>query len=389
METEGILEELKQDFKRSINFLIFEQNILKIETPFQIEDIKQLRQEKIQEEIQSQNKSFFAQKQGLIEIKNVRDGFVMNKQGKHFVYLDTLNFNEMFKEFCFSSLFIKKESILALQEIRYCCHQLRNKSFFQLKGDKKVKRLDEFKTIQESSISSMIKFLKVNWINQLINIIKEHFKSVGKGWFNMNETNKLTYEFGKLKRFLTVVRLMMQDSLKELLQTSLREFFEFFKTSLPNRVEIMSDFQVENYYEENQNKLPLLQIDMIQVANKNEFNYLSKSEKIKADIVSLIEKVTEELQKIPDLEPKILDKLHKAKKNESYVLTPNLPKEKPQTPNPKAIPKRYPDENLWLWDLYQEFQSMFELPLNSIERYREVFSKHERILDIKPEDIIE
>lgn len=55
----------------------------------------------------------------------------------------------------------------------------------------------------------MIKFLKVNWVNQLIQIIKDHFKDVGKGWFNMNETNRLTYEFGKLKRFLTVVRLMM------------------------------------------------------------------------------------------------------------------------------------------------------------------------------------
>jgi len=27
------------------------------------------------------------------------------------------------------------------------------------------------------------------------------------------------------------------------------------------------------------------------------------------------------------LEPKVLDKLHKAKKNETYVLTPVLPKE--------------------------------------------------------------
>lgn len=72
-----------------------------------------------------------------------------------------------------------------------------------------VKRLDEFKTIQESSISSLIKYLKINWVNDLINIIKEHFKDVGKGWFNMKETNRLTYEFGKLKRFLTFVRLIM------------------------------------------------------------------------------------------------------------------------------------------------------------------------------------
>lgn len=32
---------------------------------------------------------------------------------------------------------------------------------------------------------------------------------VGKGWFNMQQTSKITYDFGKLKRFLTAVRLMM------------------------------------------------------------------------------------------------------------------------------------------------------------------------------------
>lgn len=76
----------------------------------------------------------------------------------------------------------------------------------------------------------------------MIKIIKDHFKDIGKGWFNMNETNKLTYEFGKLKRFLTVVRLMMQDTLKELLKNNLLMFFDFFKNSLPKDVEIISDY---------------------------------------------------------------------------------------------------------------------------------------------------
>jgi dynein heavy chain len=51
--------------------------------------------------------------------------------------------------------------------------------------------------------------LKGTWITQMVSVIKEQFKDVGKGWFNMKETSKITYDFGKLKRFLTVVRLMM------------------------------------------------------------------------------------------------------------------------------------------------------------------------------------
>ena len=44
---------------------------------------------------------------------------------------------------------------------------------------------------------------------RLEKIIKGSFKDVGKGWFNINESSKETYEYGKLKKFLTLVNFMM------------------------------------------------------------------------------------------------------------------------------------------------------------------------------------
>jgi dynein heavy chain len=55
----------------------------------------------------------------------------------------------------------------------------------------------------------MVYHLKGSWVSELIKIIKNNLSAVGKGWFNMKETSKITYDFGKLKRFLTLVRLMM------------------------------------------------------------------------------------------------------------------------------------------------------------------------------------
>jgi dynein heavy chain len=72
--------------------------------------------------------------------------------------------------------------------------------------------LEEFKHVQESIISQVLYHLKGQWIQELCRIIRTNFSGVGKGWFNMKETSKITYDFGKLKRFLTVVRLMMQDT---------------------------------------------------------------------------------------------------------------------------------------------------------------------------------
>ena len=106
--------------------------------------------------------------------------------------------------------------------------------------------MDEFKTIQESAISQTVNYLKTTFIQELITIIKNNFENIGKGWFNMKETNKLTYEFGKLKRFLTVIRLIMQDSLRELLKRSLEQFVDFFKCKIPENVEILNDHQIVN-----------------------------------------------------------------------------------------------------------------------------------------------
>jgi len=44
----------------------------------------------------------------------------------------------------------------------------------------------------------------------------------------MKETSKITYDFGKLKRFLTVVRLMMQDTLYSLIKRCYYALYDFF-----------------------------------------------------------------------------------------------------------------------------------------------------------------
>jgi dynein heavy chain len=255
------------------------------------------------------------------------------------------------------------------------------------KSETGPRRLDEFKTIQESAISQTVSYLKNTWVKNLIDIIKKKFSDIGKGWFNMKETNRLTYEFGKLKRFLTVVRLNMQDCLKELLRASLTEFVESFRSALPETVTVVSQNKVDNGFGQAEPMPPLLSLDLVQVVNKEEFNYLFRPDRIVADILELFEKVVEELKKIPDLEPKILESLHKAKKTETFVITPILPKEKPEVFDPTLVPRRYSDENKWLWDLYQEFAAILGRATSPLEDFRQAFKSYEAVLALKVEDV--
>jgi dynein heavy chain len=82
-------------------------------------------------------------------------------------------------------------------------------SLFDFSKREAALHLDEFKHMQENATTSLGYQLKGAWVPTMIKIIKDRFAEIGKGWFNMKETSKITYDFGKLKRMLTVIRLMM------------------------------------------------------------------------------------------------------------------------------------------------------------------------------------
>ena len=197
----------------------------------------------------------------------------------------------------------------------------------------KIKRklvLDEFKSKQESCITQMLYHLKGAWIEDLIKVIKSNFSMVGKGWFNMQETSKITYDFGKLKRFLTVVRLMMQDTVLSVVRRCFSEFKAFIEQSIPKNVVVKSASEVNNYYltEQEEKELsedqkhnlikeralePLFYVDLNQ--KDHDFGFSIPPERFVRMVKGLFEKPFEDLAKIPDLEPKILSDLYKAIKN--------------------------------------------------------------------------
>ena len=72
-------------------------------------------------------------------------------------------------------------------------------------------------------------------------IIKSSFKDVGKGWFNLKETNLDAYNFSKMKRYLTMVRYMMEDSLRFLTEHMLIKYTNFIERHIgAARVELKS-----------------------------------------------------------------------------------------------------------------------------------------------------
>lgn len=64
-----------------------------------------------------------------------------------------------------------------------------------------------------------------------LHLCRTSFKDVGKGWYNLAESNFETYRFSKLRRFLGLVRFSMEDSLRYLAEGSMAKFVAFMQVS--------------------------------------------------------------------------------------------------------------------------------------------------------------
>ena len=73
MDTEDLIEEIKYDFKRTMNKIIFEKKIIKLESPFEIQDIIQYKKQEISKDEEEELRYLVNQRKGLISLDNKRD----------------------------------------------------------------------------------------------------------------------------------------------------------------------------------------------------------------------------------------------------------------------------------------------------------------------------
>lgn len=137
----------------------------------------------------------------------------------------------------------------------------------------------EFKQIQQSATSQISYYLKETWVNKIKDIVKTNFaedaasaNQFGKPWYSLNENSKETYEMGKLKKFLTQAKFVMQDTLLYMTQDSVKRFVEAIIDFVPISCEVQNSFEVINtFYTEEQikemgapkEKVPLFKIDLM------------------------------------------------------------------------------------------------------------------------------
>lgn len=146
-------------------------------------------------------------------------------------------FAETFAKLCFT-LRVRPEVVFALQGIKAQSEQGLNENIFGIDESRPL-RLDEFRQNLRSSCAEAALALKEEYPAALQSIVLREFDNVEKGWFNVREKNVDLYRHGKLRRFLLLARLIMQDFLRNLAKHSVSRYVTTIERLAP--LEIIAD----------------------------------------------------------------------------------------------------------------------------------------------------
>ena len=299
---------------------------------------------------------------------------------------ESRDFSEIFKDFSSNALITREEAVRALQQIRIECNKILEIPFFYFNIIHQM-RIEDFKHQQDSSGTQAAYYLKGTWVNEIVKIVKTEISTTDKSWFNnAKEISRVTYEQGKLKRLLTCIKLMMQDVILTSTSTNYHKYVEMILLFIPEKTEIISIKTVKNEYANSsagkkKHKQPLFSVDLN--IKDFEFSYSIDPQAFINVILSIFDKFLEELQRVPDIEPKFTPDVQSFMRKDQYVKVPKRPKEKPLLPAAWDLSK-LPDENEWIWDLYEKLRIKLQQILPSMDQYLKVYDQYKDILKIDP-----
>ncbi|XP_053075250.1 dynein axonemal heavy chain 1 isoform X4 [Acinonyx jubatus] len=216
-------------------------------------------------------------------------------------------FQEQKEDFTFVSLLTRPEVITALSKVRAECNKVTAMSLFH-SNLSKYSRLEEFEQIQSQTFSQVQMFLKDSWISTLKVAMRSSLRDMSKGWYNLYETNWEVYLMSKLRKLMELIKYMLQDTLRFLVQDSLASFSQFISDACCSVLGCADDMVwgedfINSPYRPRKN--PLFIVDL--VLDSSGVHYSTSLEQFETSLLNLFDKGILATHTVPQLEKLVME----------------------------------------------------------------------------------
>lgn len=111
------------------------------------------------------------------------------------------------------TLYVLPEVYDAARRVNEICQLTCNMCLFDTDRGKFVS-LQEFEVHQVQATLTVIKYLREEWVNRIIQSVRMGLRDVGKGAFDLEQKAPHVYDVIKLRRFINMTVFFMQVELK-------------------------------------------------------------------------------------------------------------------------------------------------------------------------------
>ena len=203
--------------------------------------------------------------------------------------------------------------------------------------------------------------------------------------------NREAYEQGKLKKFLTQTKFIMQDTLMDMTRGSVKRYVDSVLDFLPLTVAVKSTAEVTNMYYSQEEikrmgadkvKFPLFRIDL-ELGDDNRPQYSSEASDVCSRILETFKKGLSSLSDITQLEQKLLPHLFKSS-TKMFLKVPVKPEEMPEKPDPENK-KLLPDENAWVYEEFMRLRSKIFESVDPLADYLKTYDQFQSDYNLDPD----
>ncbi|KAL6436551.1 hypothetical protein ACFW04_004787 [Cataglyphis niger] len=203
-------------------------------------------------------------------------------------------------------LYVVPEVHIAMQGVVAECIHVSNMNLFFLIYGKSI-YLSEFESQQNQESSTVIKFLKEMWVENITKSIRLCLRDIGKGSFDLEQRNHDVYNVVKLKRFMDLIIYIMQNALRNLVEKSIALYLEMLETPALCTLDIEENFIWGDDLVNTQFKSPVTPIFNIDIAMNDETAYyLTNLESFEEIIVDLLNNSLSQCHQIKQVHPFLL-----------------------------------------------------------------------------------
>lgn len=241
------------------------------------------------------------------------------------------------------------------------------------------------------------------WEPHIESVIQTQFKKIGKGWCDFSEQTLQAYEQGRMKKFMTLINQLMNDTILFLAQKTFKEFYDYFNFFIPESIAIKGTYDIQtkfkNGFEYDSNDdnsqfkhnyvRPLFYMELMKSTETQQFYYSTDPKQIQITIEMIFDRLLDDLNKIPSVEKSMLHDLYRkaAQLKDVYIKAPQRQKDLEKIVFQQRGPLDW-DENQWITDIYEKLSKELGESLKPLEQYLQFYDQYKPILALNPEELV-